>query len=194
MSSTNRGAERNESDYYITPQAEIDKFLAAMYTLQPDFLDGVILDPSAGGDEKTEMPYPNVLVQNCVDPQNIITLDIREDSRAAYKGVDYLTFDIADTAHTIITNPPFSLAEQFVKKALQDVQDGGFVAMLVRLNFFGSERRRCTMWANGMMPKWAVVHSKRMSFRPDGKTDSIEYMHAVWQRGWNAEYAMTVVV
>ena len=55
------------------------------------------------------------------------------------------------------------------------------VIMLLRLNFFGSKDRKEFLQQN--MPKYCYVHSRRMSFTDDGKTESIEYMHAVWING-----------
>lgn len=52
--------------------------------------------------------------------------------------------------------------------------------MLLRLNFFGSQQR-LAFW-NKTMPICVYVHSKRMKFTKKG-TDSIEYIHAVWQKG-----------
>ena len=48
MSSTNRGKPRNISDYYVTPQTEIKKFLDAWkedVSWQQDIKGYVILDP-----------------------------------------------------------------------------------------------------------------------------------------------------
>jgi len=49
--------------------------------------------------------------------------------------------------------------------------------MLLRLNYFGGKKRK-KFWDENM-PKYVFVHNRRMSFAEDGKTDSIEYMHAV---------------
>lgn len=56
----------------------------------------------------------------------------------------------------------------------------GFVIMLLRLNYFGSQKRE-EFWEDNM-PAKCYVHRKRMSFTDEGGTDSIEYMHAVWQK------------
>jgi hypothetical protein len=55
--------------------------------------------------------------------------------------------------------------------------------MLLRLNYFGTQDRM--EWWQDKMPTYAYVHGKRMGFYPEkpNKTDSIEYMHAVWHVG-----------
>jgi hypothetical protein len=109
------------------------------------------------------------------------TIDIREDSMAAVIA-DYLETECKDKYNLIITNPPFSLAKEIAIKAIEDVKEGGFVVLLLRLNFFGSQKR-FSFWQE--LPPWAIfVHSQRMSFT-GGSTDSIEYMHCVWKKGYN---------
>ena len=43
------------------------------------------------------------------------------------------------------------------------------------------------------MPKYVFVHNRRMSFAEDGKTDSIEYMHAVWQKGYRSKFTQQLM-
>ena len=139
-----------------------------------------------GGDEENEMSYPNVIKR--LMPENaVMTMDIRKDSKAMLKGYDYLKTDIEEImqkfkAQMIFTNPPFNLAMDFIKKSLEDVEENGYVIMLLRLNFLGSRERN--EWLKNNMPFEIYVHAKRMSFTGDGKTDSIEYAHFVWKKGW----------
>jgi len=119
------------------------------------------------------------LAEHC-KPKLIETIDIREDSLADIKE-DYLNFQVRQKPSMIITNPPFLVAAEVVKKALDDVQDNGWVIMLLRLNFFGSKQRK-HFWEEHM-PRYAFVHHKRMCFTNNGKTDSVEYMHCCWQKG-----------
>lgn len=82
--------------------------------------------------------------------------------------------------------------KQIIEKALEDVNDNGYVVMLLRLNFFGSNQRK-PFW-DKQLPVWAYVHHRRFSFTDDGKTDSIEYMHAVWQKGNCPSFTMLKVI
>lgn len=200
MSSTNRGYDRHATDYYVTPKEAVKSFLVNwMSDLNGEFSsdyskvgdrpgDVRWLDPCAGGDQKHDMTYPVVLKELFdVDAE---TIDIREDSLAKNKE-DYLLADVAKF-DVIITNPPFYLAEQIINKALKDVEDGGYVVMLLRLNFFGS-KQRFPFWQN-QLPVWAYVHHRRFSFTDDGKTDSIEYMHTVWQKNSDPAFTMLKVI
>ncbi|MCR1959857.1 hypothetical protein CWE04_11450 [Thomasclavelia cocleata] len=187
MSSTNRGKERNKFDYYVTPQKDIINFLK-VFKGNHNELNNIenVLDPCAGGDKDNDMSYPEA-IKKVFPVWNIETLDIRMDSKANFKGVNYLDTDISKilpdyNADIIFTNPPFNLAMDFVKKAMCDVSENGYVIMLLRLNFLGSKDRN--IWLRNNMPYEIYVHSKRMSFTKDGGTDSVEYAHFVWKKGY----------
>ena len=180
MSSTRKNSNsRNSSDYYVTPQKYIDTFLENFHD---DWgrLGKRILDPCAGGDKVYGMPYPSALEK--AGYKKVITLDIRPDSRAKNIG-DFLLKTPLKNIDCIITNPPFALALPIIKKSLAEVNHGGFVIMLLRLNFFGSKLRKPFFDEN--MPIATYVHHNRISFSNTKGTDSIEYMHCVWQNGYS---------
>lgn len=202
MSSTNRGGQREPSDYYKTPQSVVENFLHAWA------VDGMnsfveietVLDPCAGGIVDREgMSYPDGIraVRKCGLFPNLTklhTLDIRADSCADEKCVDYRMWKSSSpTRHSlVITNPPFALAQEIIEKALQDVCVGGYVVMLLRLNFFGGAKR-LAFWKKNM-PVRCYIHSKRIGFTPDGRTDSIEYMHAVWRKGLTVSETLLKII
>ncbi len=64
--------------------------------------------------------------------------------------------------------------------------------MLLRLNFFESKKRK--EFFDKHMPEYSIVHHKRISFTPDGKTDSICYQHCIWRKNYNPEYAKLKVI
>ena len=194
MSSTNRGYNRHKSDYYITPQIEIEKFL---YCFQYDILQKSTeymqelkyLDPCCGGDAQNEASYLSVL-KEYYEPDNIIGIDIRKDSKADIY-TDYLNFQTTHKYDIIISNPPFYLAEDFIAKSLKHITKEGYVIMLLRLNFFGSKKRKKLFENN--MPKYCFVHHKRISFNKIS-TDSIEYAHFVWVKDNTDNFCKTFVI
>lgn len=191
MSSTNRSNARDShiADYYITPINKIEEFLEEFLKYEKIPKDIKILDPTSGGDSLHTMSYPKAL--NNYNFTNIDTIDIREDSPATTKG-DYLKIDCKDKYDMIITNPPFNISLDIINKALDEIKDGGYVIMLLRLNYFGGKVRRELWKAN--MPKYSFVHHKRISFMENGKTDSIEYQHLVWQKGYKENYTQLRVL
>lgn len=192
MSSTLRNVQRNVSiDYYRTEESAIELFfnnLPLCFWNNLSVLD-YILDPCAGGDKEHEMPYPSVLKK--FGYKLIDTIDIRHDSKADVVG-DYLKINVTTQYKLIITNPPFNIALNIIKKALKDVANGGYVIMLQRLNFLGSKKRR--EFFNSFMPQYIYVHSKRIKFSDFGSGDSIEYAHFVWQKNFYPEFAQIKVI
>lgn len=197
MSSTNRSEAREShvADYYVTPIWQIENFLKAFDEDYEEFSlsNIIVLDPCSGGDDENLMSYPKAITNFYSSLENNIkTIDIREDSLAETK-VDYLTYDLGYKPNIIITNPPFNQAIPVIKKALEDVMDGGLVIMLLRLNFFGSNKR--FPFFSEFMPESCYVHHKRIGFIPNkNTTDSIEYMHAVWRKGNNPSYTKLKVI
>jgi hypothetical protein len=198
MSSTNRSAVRFDDDYYRTPEPPIKDLLNAIAEDGLITIHGGILDPSAGGDpEHRSMPYPSVLERRSPGLK-VTTFDIRENSSALHKA-DFLSLSpltvrslCLTPIHTIVTNPPFDLAIQFIQKSLEVLDVGDLVIMLARLNFFGAEKRKAFFASTG--PSFTYVHSKRMRFMdkyPVGhprfgkkpSSDSVEYCHNIWIKG-----------
>lgn len=189
MSSTNRSNARDThvSDYYVTPLQSIKDFIKEQ--TQINFVGLNILDPCAGGDKHHKMSYPEVLRAYT---SSITTVDVREDSLASIKE-DYLSLELKGLLiDVIITNPPFNLALEIIEKALKDVVEGGYVVMLLRLNFFGSQKRK--PFFDKYPPLACYVHNKRMKFTNTNGTDSIEYMHCIWQKGTKPDYTMLKVI
>lgn len=198
MSSTNRGSARDThiADYYRTPIDSIQLFWNEFNKHQFISPKVMILDPCAGGDAQHPMSYPTALLNiGCkiggLDKNNIHTIDIREDSLADIKG-DYLQMDCKDKYDIIITNPPFNIALDIIKKALNDVKDGGWVIMLLRLNFFEGKARK-SFWEENM-PVYSFVHSKRMAFSDSKSTDSVAYVHNAWKKGCNPEFTKLKII
>jgi hypothetical protein len=158
------------------------------------------------------MSYPEAIKQANWKVGQLDTIDIRPDSLAAFKG-DYLRTKLTSAPDIIITNPPFCVAMEFIQKALWDVKPGGIVIKLLRLNFFGSRKRRA--WFQSNMPVYTYVHAERLGFWPEhpsqamldwwasldkgappnaSSTDSIEYMHCVWIQGQHPRFTQLRVI
>ncbi len=195
MSSTQRGAQRHDDDYYVTPHWLIEELLDAV---EHDFLgqtlkNGLVMDPSCGGCEKYEPSYPTVLKKRF--PNILLTTsDIRSDSKADFTDVDFLAVNKPGHQDVIITNPPFNLSVEFAQKGLMFVKDGGYVVLLQRLNWLGTIKRR-EFWVNAPL-QTVYVHHKRASFYPDkpNRKDSIEYAHFVFKKGFAPNSATIKVI
>jgi len=165
MSSTNRSNSRDSHllDYYRTPDKPIVDLFKYIENI-PDISHIVtdlnklsILDPCAGGDLENDMSYPKIL--NRYGATDITTIDLREDSKSSIKA-NYLEYTPENKFDLVITNPAFNLAQEIIEKSINDTKDGGYVIMLLRLNFFGSKKRRL-FWKDNM-PIYTFVHHERI--------------------------------
>jgi len=152
MSATNRGAIRNERDFYPTP-------ITAFTPLFPYIPKYRTIWEPAKGDGR-------------------LVFELRRNGFFAYgndlnAGYDFLKDD--SIREVIITNPPFSLGLEFAQNA---VRLSSTVFMLLPLNFLGSLKRR--EWFVKNEPSALFVLSKRPSFLPNGKTDASEYAWFYW--------------
>lgn len=117
---------------------------------------------------------------------NVFNSDIVDRGNNAV--IDFLNCD-RSWHGDIITNPPYKIALPFARKALQVVDDGQKVAMLLRIQFLeGQERRK---FFDKHPPKTVYVFSKRIRCSKDGKTpaesSAVCFCWFVWEKGYNGE-------
>jgi len=163
MSAKGRGATVAAHEFYPTPRAAIEVILREM---RPDIARHLRWGEPCAGDNSI---INELWRSHAIQPMQCEWAEIRE-------GKDYLTSGLTGGVDAIITNPPFSLATAFIDKSLEDA---GFVAYLLRLNFFGSAKRKD--WWQGNEPTHLFTLSKRPSFTGKG-ADATEYAWFVWDR------------
>lgn len=180
MSSTKRGGQRRPDDFYRTPRWAIDALLYTIWGVK-----GPILDPGCGD---------GAILAALQDHGYPDTIGVELDAGRAEAAApfcrqllvgDLLTLDLTHlNAGTVIGNPPYALAQEFVEHALRTVQPGGKVYMLLRLAFLaGQKRARSGLWSH-----LDAVHilSRRPAFTAKG-TDSADYAWIVWRRPQHAQ-------
>ena len=108
---------------------------------------------------------------------------------AKYEKIDYLALTENDKkflkSDVILGNPPFALAEEFVRTSMELVSENGVVAMLLQSGFLGAIKRR--EFFKQFKPHEIHMLVPRVGFVREGKsngTDMREYVLALW-RPWN---------
>lgn len=174
MSATNRGGKREPLDNYPTPAWCVRRLLEAV-----DLPCGDWLEPAAGDGaiiravncHFREMPIEPTWTG--VEVRNVPPFSYD----AHYILGDFLTHDFGGRRFDVaISNPPYCRAQEFIEKciAISDV-----TAMLLRLNYLGSETRSEFMRAH---PPAIYALPNRPKF-VNGKSDSCEYGWFVWGLG-----------
>ena len=103
-------------------------------------------------------------------------------------GVDFLETEDNARYDVVITNPPYSLAQEFIEKALKQVVDGGKVVMLLRLSFLESAKRYHFFRDSGL--KTVYVSSKRITMYPANEDEpvnsgTVAYAWYEWEKGFS---------
>lgn len=173
----NRKSKRQPYDFYETPRYTIQSLLDVHKIEYP------VLEPCAG-----TLAISRMLTEG--DPYEVYTNDINPLA-STQTHQDYLKTKIqANWMETIITNPPYSLAQEIIEKALKDVAEDGEVIMLLRLNFLGAQKRK-KFWQNTPL-KHIYVLSKRPCFL-NKKSDMTEYAWFIWQKGYKGKASIEII-
>lgn len=186
MSSTNRGTVRNPSDRYLTPAWAVRAILP--HVLTPTH-SGAVLDPCCGDGGLLTVVHehaPKAHLHGIELDEAYAFEAVRRlaDARQDIAHADALTWDGPQwDCDLVLTNPPYSLAMDFVRRALDMMADReriNTIAMLLRLAFLEGAKRAGFHHDN---PSDVYVLSKRPSFTGDGKSDSCAYAWFVWGDG-----------
>lgn len=190
MSATKRSDSRHPGDFYRTPTWCLDELLSV------ERIAGTVLDPGCGDgailSHLAEVPAVSWALGVEVDPILAGTAAVSGTrGRLDVHTGDFLAYaeELPDSAafDAVVGNPPYKQAAEFARAALGCVRPGGKVALLLRLNFLGSSRRRLDLVGMGSRLAHVVVLARRPSFTGDGRTDSCEYAWFVWQAGEDAD-------
>lgn len=159
--SSSDGQNIRENELYPTPDKVVDALMGVIEFRPSD----LFLEPCKGTGaiiDKVPLPF-----------YQKIYAELSE-------GVDYLTtaFPPCDV---IITNPPFSLTCEFLRKSFRELKPDGTIIYLQRVNFLGSIKR-VPFWKEIGFPEKAPIIIPRPRF-VGGGSDSCEYAWFIWDRG-----------
>lgn len=170
----NGGAKekRRELDFYPTPP-DVTKALLDFLQLKPS----TIWEPACG-----DGAMANVLASA---GHNVIATDLRVTGYGEGE-VDYLTA-AARPCDAIITNPPFAVSEEFIRKALQEAP---LVAMVLKSQYWHAKKRVELFTQHP--PAWVLPLTWRPDFLFDQRqagersAPTMECLWTVWIRGETA--------
>lgn len=161
--------ERQAEDWYVEPAWCWEVLFDVVR-----FPGGLILDPACGGGTGLERARAR--------GYHAVGSDIVDRGCGACVA-DFLSPDYPLRDCAVATNPPYRLAEQFARRALEI--EAPMVALLVPLPFLASQRRR-PLFTTSPVSR-VVVLSKRPSMPPGGLDlpptgGKEDYCWVVWDR------------
>jgi hypothetical protein len=173
MSATNRGTKREVSDFYATPLSVVENFLHN-YKVKP----GNILEPTSGNGNIIkairEHGYDN----------HITAIELRDEySNLKNNGTsevyieDFLNYMPNRNYSTIISNPPYSIAQKIIEKCFEISDKNTETIMLLRAAFLES-KKRFEFWQKHPVNGLYVLRD-RPRFKGKG-TDATAYAWFIW--------------
>lgn len=154
---------RNAADFYATPP-ECTAVLLENYGGM--FRNGRVWEPACG-----DGAISKVLEADGLD---VVSTDLH-DRGYGEGGMNFLTSDCS--CQSIITNPPFHLAAQFIERAVQ--KEIPF-AMLLKATYWHAAKR--TELFNRTMPLAVIAMSWRPAMSPErGKSGTMDFIWTVWR-------------
>ena len=165
--SCNNMGQRITNDQYSTPYSLTQALLDREEFQEP------VLEPACGN-----KAIVKVFTQNGY--HDLAFYDLND-------GCNFL--DEKEEFPSIVTNPPFSLAQEFILKCKEICTDK--FALILPLQYLHGNKRYHQIWMDRKFPlKKVYVFTRYVLFgeplREDGKfnTGMISYAFYVWQKGW----------
>lgn len=146
MSTTWHPENRAAGDYYTTDPTAVEEFINHIHN-QKGFINSCTIDtiwePACGCGNISK-----VLIKHGyrVYSSDLYNRGFGED------GIDFLqTTKVPDTCSTIITNPPYAFADEFVKHAMDILPSGGRYFALMNLSYLAGQKRFKEIYNNGYL-------------------------------------------
>ena len=166
-------AERAENDFYASPPHAVEMLLE-METFSKD-----IWEPACGQGHISKVLEAH--------GYNVYSTDL-VDRGYGHGGFDFLKCSNTNQDTDVITNLPYSLAQEFVEKSLEVIGEGHKVAMFLKLTFLEGKNRRVMF--EQYPPKVVYVSSSRLTCGKNGVEwlpSSICYAWFVWRKGFQGD-------
>lgn len=183
LAGTSQSRERVEDDYYATP------YIATEMLLDEVKFEGDFLEPCVGGGHIAEVLkkyYPNECIYGS---------DLVDRGYPNTLVCDFLEYDFLGTKfNNLVTNPPYSLAQEFLEKGMDIITDDGKIAMFLKIQFLEGVKRR-EMFSK-YPPKYIYVFSKRQNPWRNGSpvdekgkpwSSTMCFAWFVWEKGFEGE-------
>lgn len=183
LAGTSATRERANYDYYATP------YQATEMLLDEVKFSGNFLEPCVGGGHIVDV------IKRYYPDECVYGVDIVDRGYPNTLVADFLKHDfLGQKFDNVVTNPPFSLAQEFLEKSVEVVNDGGKIAMFLKIQFLEGAKRRETF--KKYPPKYIYVFVKRQAPWNNGSpvdekgkswSSTMCFAWFVWEKGFTGE-------
>ena len=175
--------ERVENDYYATPTSSTEALLEKVE------FKGDFLEPCVGGGHIAEV------IKKYYPKNKVYGLDLVDRGYPNTIVADFFEYDFNNQKFdSIVTNPPYSLAQEFLEKSMTILNENGKIAMFLKIQFLEGVKREKMF--KKFPPKYVYVFTKRQnpwrngsSLDENGKPWSSTMCFAwfIWEEGFKGE-------
>lgn len=175
--------DRVENDYYATNPKAVEMLLR-----EYEFNGNKMLEPCVGAGHIADA----VKSFYGYDDVEITGVDLVDRGCPNTIVANFLEWDNGEKYDFIISNPPYSLAQEFIKHGLDLLKDNGQMAMFLKIQFLEGQKRKFFFQDNP--PRYIFVFRKRMAVWNDGqqfdpktgKDWATTMCHAwfIWEKGY----------
>ena len=175
----NPATQRVENDFYATNPKAVNMILNKY-----NFYAQNILEPCVG-----QGHIAHVIDEFYNHSKNITAIDIVDRGYPNTIVADFLNYQTEKRYDGIITNPPYSLAKEFVEKGMELLTDNGQMLMFLKIQFLEGAKRKD--FFKKYPPKYIYVFTNRMAtwnngepLDPKGKRWATTMCHAwfIWEK------------
>ena len=170
--------DRADKDYYATEPKATELLLAE------EAFSKKVWEPACGGGHMAKVLIERGYDVRCTD------ITEREMGNVPYDGnLDFLEYS-GKFSGDIVTNPPYKIALDFIKKAISVIETGHKVAMFLKLQFLEGKSRK--KFFSKHPPQTVYVSSSRLICAGNGdfdkyKSSAVAYAWFVWQKGYKGD-------
>lgn len=170
--------DRVGKDYYATEPKATELLLAE------EAFSKKVWEPACGGGHMAKVLIEHGYDVRCTD------ITEREMGNVPYDGnLDFLEYS-GKFSGDIVTNPPYKIALDFIKKAISVIETGHKVAMFLKLQFLEGKSRK--KFFSKHPPQTVYVSSSRLICAGNGdfdkyKSSAVAYAWFVWQKGYKGD-------
>lgn len=174
---------RVENDFYATNPKAVEMLLSH-YELRT----GKILEPCVGQGHIARV------IQEQLKDCEMVCVDLVDRGYPHTIVQDFLEWETEERFSGIVSNPPYSLAKEFIEKCMTLLEDDGQMAMFLKIQFLEGQKRKALF--EKYPPKYVYVFRNRMAtwnngqeLDSTGKKWATTMCHAwfVWEKGSQTE-------
>lgn len=173
--------DRVDNDYYATPPE------STMALLEVESFTGDFIEPCVGGGHIADV------IKSYYPDSEVLGVDLIDRGYKDTIVMDYFNFNFSGD-YNIITNPPYSLAQEFLEYSMVQINKGGKIAMFLKIQFLEGMKRNELFKKHP--PKVIYVFSKRQNpwrngnpLNEKGKpwNSTMCFAWFVWEKGFTGK-------